>query len=549
MTKELTTAIADSIKNRWNHAVLSDFQGTTLSGAELAQRIERIHIILKESDVHPGDKVALCARNSTAWASAFLGALTYGVVVVPLLHEFHPDNVAHLVSHSGARILFTEQGIFDHLDENRLSSLSGAILIPEMKLAFSRSQKLTSAVENIDALFSRRFPNGFKREDVAYEPADLSRLALINYTSGSTGNSKGVMLSYGNLWSNVSFGIKKIDFLREGDGMLSMLPLAHMYGLVFEFLFPLCKGCHITFLGRVPSPKIVMKAFAEVRPKLVITVPLVIEKIVKGNVFPKLRTPAMRFLLAIPGIRGIIYRKVRAQLLDAFGGQLQQLILGGAAVSSEVEEFLRRIRFPFTVGYGMTECAPLVTYEWWATQRPHSCGRLVDGMEAKVDSPDPVNIPGVLHVRGANVMQGYFKNEEATTEALDKEGWLNTGDICTIDSDGYVYLRGRDKNMILSSSGQNVYPEEIEVKLNNLPLVAESVVVDRDGKIIALVHPDYDGGLKRGMTEADIEKRVMDNLAELNRQLPAYSRVNHIEIHKEAFEKTPKHSIRRFLYK
>lgn len=549
MTKELTTAIADSIKNRWSHAVLSDFQGATLTGADLAQRIERIHIILKESDVRPGDKVALCARNSTAWATAFLGALTYGAVVVPLLHEFHPENVEHLVSHSEARILFTEQSIYDHLDENNLGSLDGAILIPEMKPAFSRSKKLTDAVENIDSIFSRLYPEGFRTEDVAYAPADSTGMALINYTSGSTGNSKGVMLSYGNLWSNVRFGIKRIDFLHEGDGMLSMLPLAHMYGLVFEFLFPLCKGCHITFLGRVPSPKIVLKAFAEVRPKLVITVPLVIEKIVKGNVFPKLRKPAVKLLLAIPGIRGIIYRKVRAQLLEAFGGQLRQLILGGAAVSSEVEEFLRRIRFPFTVGYGMTECAPLVTYEWWATQRPHSCGRLVDGMEAKVDSPDPVNVPGVLHVRGANVMQGYFKNSEATAEALEKDGWLNTGDICTIDRDGYVYLRGRDKNMILSSSGQNVYPEEIEVKLNNMPLVAESVVVDRDGKIVAIVHPDYDGGMKQGLTEADIEKRVEGNLAELNRRLPAYSRVNRIEIHKEAFEKTPKHSIRRFLYK
>ena len=366
MTKELTTAIANSIRNRWDHEVLSDFQGITLTGREVAQRIEQIHIILKESDIRPGDKIALCARNSTAWATAFLGAMTYGAVVVPLLHEFRPENVEHLVSHSGARILFTEQSIFDHLDENRISSLDGAILIPEMKLAFSRSKKLTAAVENIDSLFSHRFPKGFSPENVSYKAVNQAHLALINYTSGSTGNSKGVMLSYDNLWSNVRFGMKRIDFLHQGDGMLSMLPLAHMYGLVFEFLFPLCKGCHITFLGRVPSPKVVLKAFAEVRPKLVITVPLVIEKIVKGNVFPILRKPMMKMLLAIPGVRDIVYKKVRVQLLEAFGGQLQQLILGGAAVSSDVEEFLRRIKFPFTVGYGMTECAPLVTYEWWA---------------------------------------------------------------------------------------------------------------------------------------------------------------------------------------
>ena len=425
----------------------------------------------------------------------------------------------------------------------------GAVLIPEMTVAFSRSKALTTAIEQTDALFAKKYPDGFTQKDVDYPQMPLDRLALINYTSGSTGNSKGVMLSYGNLWSNVSFGLKKIDFLHKGDGMLSMLPLAHMYGLVFEFLFPLCKGCHITFLGRVPSPKVVLSAFAQVRPKLVITVPLVIEKIVKGNVFPKLRKPLMKFLLAIPGVRDIIYAKVRKQLLAAFGGQLRQLILGGAAVSSEVEEFLRKIRFPFTVGYGMTECAPLVTYEWWETQRPHSCGRLVDGMNARVASPDPARIPGVLHVKGANVMKGYYKNPKATAEAIDKEGWLDTGDICTIDKDGYVYLRGRNKNMILSSSGQNVYPEEIEIKLNNLPLVAESVVVDRDGRIVALVHPDYDSGRKLGMTEETIEKRVKENLPELNRQLPAYSRVNSIEIQKEAFEKTPKQSIRRFLYK
>ncbi len=549
MTQHLTKAISDSIKNNWNTPILSDFQGMSLTGADVAERIGKIHVILKESGIKQGDKIALCARNSSTWATAFLGALTYGAVVVPLLHEFHPENVEHLVSHSEARILFTEKSIFDQLDETRLGDLLGAVLIPEMKIAFSRNKHLTKSVEQIDNLFNKRYPGGFTQKDAEYHSMPLDRLALINYTSGSTGNSKGVMLSYGNLWSNICFGLKKIDFLHKGDGMLSMLPLAHMYGLVFEFLFPFCKGCHITFLGRVPSPKVVLSAFSQVRPKLVITVPLVIEKIVKGNVFPKLRKPAMRILLALPVVRNLIYTKVREQLLAAFGGQLRQLILGGAAVSSEVEEFLRKIRFPFTVGYGMTECAPLVTYEWWETQRPQSCGRLVDGMTARIASKDPAHIPGILHVKGDNVMKGYYKNPTATAEALDKDGWLNTGDICTIDEDGYVYLRGRDKNMILSSSGQNVYPEEIEIKINNMPLVSESVVVDRDGRIVALVHPDYDAGRKLGMTEETIEKRVMENLPELNKQLPAYSRVNLIEIQKEAFEKTPKQSIRRFLYK
>ena len=549
MTKDLITSISDSIKANWQSPILSDFQGSSLTGADVAERIEKIHLILKECGIKPGEKIALCARNSSAWATAFLGTLTYGTVVVPLLHEFHPENVEHLVSHSESRILFTEKSIFDQLDETRLGDVLGAVLIPEMEVAFSRSKSLTKAVAQVNALFNEKYRDGFTQKDVNYRAMAPDKLALINYTSGSTGNPKGVMLSYGNLWSNVRFGLKKIDFLHKGDGMLSMLPLAHMYGLVFEFLFPLCKGCHITFLGRVPSPKVVLSAFSQVRPKLVITVPLVIEKIVKGNVFPKLRKPVMRLLLAIPGVRDVIYSKVRKQLLSAFGGQLCQLILGGAAVSSEVEQFLRRIKFPFTVGYGMTECAPLVTYEWWETQRPHSCGRLVDGMTAKVDSPDPAHIPGILHVKGANVMQGYYKNPSSTAEALDKDGWLDTGDICTIDEDGYVYLRGRDKNMILSSSGQNVYPEEIEIKLNNLPLVAESVVVERNGKIVALVHPDYDAGRKLGMTEETIEKRATENLKELNKMLPPYSRVNSIEIQKEAFEKTPKQSIRRFLYK
>lgn len=547
--KHLVPALAESIKEGWKRPLLSDFQGITMTGEDVAKRVMRIHIMLHAADVHPGDKVALCARNSAEWAVAFLGALTFGAVVVPILHEFHPDNVEHLVNHSEAKIFFTEKGIMDNLDVARMPGLTGAVLIPEMKLDLSRSQQLTITMEGMDEAFHRVFPQGLKPSDLHPHDPDPDRLALINYTSGSTGNPKGVMITYRNLWSNIEFAIHNIPFFHPGDGMLSMLPLAHMYGLVFEFLFPLCKGCHITFLGRVPSPRVVLSAFAEVKPKLVITVPLVIEKIVKGQVFPALKKFPAKAMLAIPGLRNVVYAKVRAQLIDAFGGQLHQLILGGAAVSREVETFLRKIKFPFTVGYGMTECAPLVTYEWWGTQRPQSCGRLVKGMQARVASPDPANVPGVLSVKGDNVMQGYYKNPEATAETLDEDGWLNTGDICTIDRDGFIYLRGRDKNMILSSSGQNIYPEEIEVKVNNLPLVAESVVVDRNGKIVALVHPDYDGGRKQGLTDAEIEARVVEALPELNRQLPGYSKVSAFEIRREPFEKTPKQSIRRFLYK
>jgi len=549
MAQQLIAALAAAIRKNWDKAALSDFKGATLTNADLAERIARMHILFHTAGIKPGDKVALCAKNSSAWASAFLGALTYGAVVVPILHEFHPDNIEHLVDHSEAKLLFSEKGIVDNLDEEKMPMLQAIILLPDFTLEMSRNEMVTVTMENKDKSFAKVYPHGLTPDMVKYESPDPDTVALINYTSGSTGNSKGVMLTYANLWNNVKFGLDKIPFLHPGDGMVSMLPLAHMYGLVFEFIFPLCKGCHIMFLGRVPSPKIVLQAFAMVKPKLVITVPLVIEKIVKGKVFPQLEKPFVKFMLAIPGVRRMVYAKVRRQLLAAFGGKLEQLILGGAAMSSEVEDFLRAIRFPFTVGYGMTECAPLVTYEWWGSQRPHSCGRLVAGMEARVDSPDAVNVPGVLHVRGANVMKGYFKNPEATCEALSEDGWLNTGDICTIDKDGYVYLRGRDKNMILSPSGQNVYPEEIEVKLNNLPLVAESVVVDRGGRIVALVHPDYEQGRKLGMTDAAIDERVMENLPVLNKELPGYSRVSSFVIHHDEFEKTPKHSIRRFLYK
>ncbi|MDE6628828.1 MAG: AMP-binding protein [Muribaculaceae bacterium] len=541
--------IADSIRANWNRAAIGDFHGSDMTYAQLAARIAELHLIFRGAGLRKGDRIALCARNSAEWAATFLGAMTYGAVVVPLLHEFHPGTVEHLVNHSEARLLISEDSIVDALDEEHMPRLDGIVTLPGFRLRMSRSRKLTHAVEKLPEAFAESYPSGLTPEAVRYPEPDPQATALINYTSGSTGNSKGVMLSYANLAANVTFGMANIPFLHPGDGMVSMLPLAHMYGLVFEFIFPLCKGCHVTFLGRVPSPKVVLDAFAQIRPKLVITVPLVIEKIVKGKVFPQLRRQPARTLLAIPGLRNVVYSKVRAQLLKAFGGQLEQLILGGAAMSAEVEEFLRRIKFPFTVGYGMTECAPLVTYEWWASQRPHSCGRLVDGMEARVDSPDPASVPGVLSVRGANVMQGYFKNEEATREALSPDGWLNTGDICTIDKDGYVYLRGRDKNMILGPSGQNIYPEEIEVVLNNLPLVSESVVVERDGRIVALVHPDYDEGRRLGMTEASIEKRVEENLPALNKELPAYSRVSRFEIHRDEFEKTPKHSIRRFIYK
>lgn len=546
---QLIAAIGSTLTANKEIPALSDFKGVTYTYGEVAARIARIHLLYEAASIKPGDKVALCARNSAAWAVTFLATVTYGAVPVPLLHDFHPDQIEHLTTHSEARLLFTEQSIANDLDHDRMPDLKGILLLGSCRAELARDTRLAKAASNLDRLFNEIYSGGFAPSQLKLTHRPLDDLALINYTSGSSGNPKGVMLSYRNLWSNVDYGLRNIPFFHPGDAMLSMLPLAHMYGLVFELLFPFCRGCHITFLGRVPSPKILLQAFAETRPQLVITVPLVIEKIVKGKVFPTLRKPLMRLLLTIPPVRKKIYTKVRAQLLQAFGGNLRQLILGGAPVAADVEKLLRDIRFPFTVGYGMTECAPLVTYEWWETQRPHSCGRLCDGMEARIESPDPAHKAGVLFVRGDNVMKGYYKNPKATAEALTADGWLNTGDLCTRDADGYLYIHGRDKNMILGPSGQNIYPEEIEAKLNNLPLVGESIVLDRDGRIIALVHPNYEQGRMEGLTDQQTEKRVMDQLPVLNRELPGYSRVSAFEIHADEFAKTPKHSIRRFLYK
>lgn len=546
---QLIVAIGSTLTANKEIPALSDFKGVTYTYGEVAARIARIHLLYEAASIKPGDKVALCAKNSAAWAVTFLATVTYGAVPVPLLHDFHPDQIEHLTTHSEARLLFTEQSIANDLDHDRMPDLKGILLLGSCKAELARDTRLAKAAANLDRLFAEMYPGEFDPSKLKLTHRPIDDLALINYTSGSSGNPKGVMLSYRNLWSNVDFALRNIPFFHPGDDMLSMLPLAHMYGLVFELLFPFCRGCHITFLGRVPSPKILLQAFAETRPQLVITVPLVIEKIVKGKVFPTLRKPLIRLLLAIPPVRKKIYAKVHAQLLQAFGGNLKQLILGGAPVAADVEKLLRDIRFPFTVGYGMTECAPLVTYEWWETQRPHSCGRLCDGMEARIESPDPAHKAGVLFVKGDNVMKGYYKNPAATAEALTPDGWLNTGDLCTRDADGYIYIHGRDKNMILGPSGQNIYPEEIEAKLNELPLVGESIVLDRNGRIIALVHPNYEQGRIEGLTDQQTEKRVMDQLPVLNKELPGYSRVSAFEIHTDEFAKTPKHSIRRFLYK
>ena len=537
-----------SVRKNWEHPALSDLHGVEFEYRDVARKIAKLHILFEKSGLKPGDKIALCGKNCSQWAIAFLASLTYGTVSVPILHEFKPDNVHHLVCHSDAKLLFVDSSIWENLDPEALPGLDGALLISDYSLLLSRSKKLTEARKTLNRLFGEAYPERFTPEDVKYkEPKLMDELAVINYTSGSTGFSKGVMLTYRNIWSNVRFAIDNIPFFCPGDGMICMLPLAHMYGLCVELLFPFTKGCHINFLTRTPSPKIILEAFASVRPKLIITVPLVIEKIIKTRVFPTLQKPVMRLLLHTPVVNEKILEKIRAKLMDVFGGNLHQLVIGGAALNADVDAFLRKIKFPFTVGYGMTECAPLITYAKWDEQRPGSCGKIVDRMEARIDSPDPAVTPGLLWVKGDNVTKGYYKNDEATTSSF-KDGWFNTGDICQRDADGYFYIRGRDKSMILGPSGQNIYPEEIEQKINNLPYVTESLVVEKDGKLVALIYPDFDAAHNAGIGDPQIEELMEKNTKALNADLPAYSQISGVKIFHEEFEKTPKRSIKRHIY-
>ncbi|MDE6286365.1 MAG: AMP-binding protein [Muribaculaceae bacterium] len=544
----LNEYIQDAIRDNWEELALTDFHGVSFQYRDVARKIAKLHLLFEHTGMVAGDRVALCGRNSAQWSIAALACLTYGAVAVPILHDFKSDNIHNLVTHSDARLFFVDEGTWENLDPDSMPALAGALQISDYSLLFSRDERLTDARAHLNELFGHRWPDRFTADDVKYPVFSHDTMALINYTSGSTGFSKGVMLSYGNLWSNIQYSIDRLTFLKPGDGMVCMIPLAHMYGLVFEMLHTFVKGCHIYFLTRTPSPRVIMEAFATVHPKLIVTVPLIIEKIVRTRVFPMLEKPLMKLLMHIPLVDDHLLAKIKEKIDATFGGQLQQMIIGGAGLNADVAAFLRRIRFPFTVGYGMTECAPLITYAPWDEQRPGSCGRVVDRMEARIDSPDPATKPGVLYVRGANVMQGYYKNPEATAQALTPDGWLNTGDICSIDADGYLTIRGRDKSMILGPSGQNIYPEEIEQKLNSMLYVAESLVVDEDGKLVALVYPEFDAAHEAGLTDEDIEKQMQQNVDELNKELPAYSHISRMRLMHEEFEKTPKRSIKRYLY-
>ena len=542
--------IEKSIKENWNADALTDYKGITLQYHDVARKIEKLHIMFESSGVKKGDKIALCGRNSAGWASAFLATLTYGAVAVPILHEFTADQIHNIVNHSGAKLLFAGDVVSTQVDATKMPDIEGIIYIPDYSLLFSRADRLTFAREHLNEMFGKKYPKYFRAEHVEYyKEQSPDELALINYTSGTTGFSKGVMIPYRALWSNYDFACHVMgNNVARGSNVLSILPMAHMYGMSFEFMYEFLRGCHIYYLSRVPSPAIIAKAFAEIHPAIVISVPLVIEKIVKKKIFPRIQNNRMRLLLNMPVISKKVRQTIRDEVVKSFGGNFFEVIIGGAAFNQEVESFLHRIDFPYTVGYGATECAPIICYADYREFVPGSCGKAVIHNEVKIDSPDPQNIAGEIMVKGLNVMLGYYRNEEATRETIDKDGWYHTGDLGVMDADGNVFIKGRSKYMLLGANGQNIYPEEIEDKLNSMTLVNESIVIQEGDKLIGLVHPDIDEAHNLGFTKDDLMNIMEQNRKELNNTLPTYSKLTTIRLHDEEFEKTPKKSIKRFLY-
>ena len=543
--------IQKSIIDNWDRDALTDYKGQTLQFHDVARKIEKLHILFENSGIQKGDKIALCGRNSSQWAVAFLATLTYGAIAVPILHEFNAEQVHNIVNHSEARLLFVGDHVATIIDPQAMPTLEGIINNPDYSLMVSRTDKLTYAREHLNELYGKKFPKYFRKEHVSYYiEQSPEELAVINYTSGTTGFSKGVMLPYRALWSNYDFAMSVLgDIIKAGDKVISMLPMAHMYGMAFEFIFEFLHGCHVYYLNRVPSPAIIAQALAEIKPRIVIAVPLIIEKIIRKKVFPKIQNNRMRLLLQMPVISKKVREMICQEVLKAFGGNMYEVIIGGAALNQEVEHFLKRIEFPYTVGYGATECAPIICYRDYKTFAPGSCGRAALHQEVKIVSPDPKRIPGEILTKGPNVMLGYYKNPEATAETIDRDGWYHTGDLGTMDDDGNVFINGRSKNMLLGANGQNIYPEEIEDKLNSMTMVVESIVVQRDTKLVALVHPDMDEAKNMGFSDEDLKNIMEQNRNGLNEILPAYEKISEIEIHEEEFEKTPKKSIKRYLYK
>ena len=539
-----------SIIANWYKDALTDFKGQTLQFHDVARKIEKLHILFENCGVVKGDKIALCGRNSSQWAVGFIATLTYGAVAVPILHEFNAEQIHNIVNHSEAKLLFVGDHVATIIDPQQMPGLEGIINNPDYSLMVSRTDKLTYAREHLNELYGRKYPKYFRKEHVNYyKEQSPDELALINYTSGTTGFSKGVMVPYRALWSNFDFAEHVLGkVIKPGDRVISMLPMAHMYGMAFEFIYEFLHGCHVYYLSRVPSPAIIAQALAEIKPVIVIAVPLIIEKIIRKKVFPKIQNNRMRLLLQMPVISKKVREMICQEVLKAFGGQMYEVIIGGAALNQEVEQFLKRINFPYTVGYGATECAPIICYADWQSFAPGSCGRAALHMEVKIDSRDPENVPGEILAKGPNVMLGYYKNPEATVATIDKDGWYHTGDLGTMDAYGNVYINGRSKNMLLGPNGQNIYPEEIEDKLNSMTMVVESIVVQRDTRLVALVHPDLDEAKNLGLSADDLKSIMEQNRNGLNQMLPAYEKISEIEIHDQEFEKTPKRSIKRYLY-
>lgn len=539
--------VEESIRANWDRDALTDYKGATLQYKDVARKIEKMHILLERAGIRKGDKIALCGRNSANWTATFLGVVTYGAVAVPILHEFKADNVHHIVNHSEARMLFVGDQVWEEFNEAAMPNLEGIIELKNFDLVVSRSEQLTYAREHLNEEFGKKYPCRFRAEQVSYRREEPEELAVINYTSGTTGYSKGVMLPYRSILSNIVHIHHKVG-LKAGDSIVSMLPLGHIFGLVFDFLYGITVGAHLWFLTRMPSPKIIAESFAVIRPRVIACVPLIVEKIFKKNILPKVDNRLGKLLLNLPIISDKIKEQIRQQAMEVFGGNFIEIVVGGAPFNAEVEAFLRKINFPYTIAYGMTECAPLICHSRWDEILYTSCGKTVTNMETKVLSDNPERVPGELVCRGMNVMLGYYKNEAATAQTIDKDGWLHTGDMAIKDADGNIFIKGRCKNMLLTASGQNIYPEEIEARLNNMPYVNESLVILKDNKLVALIYPDMDDALSHGLSKKQLEEALDQNRIELNKVLPAYAQITHVKLYPEEFEKTAKKSIKRFLY-
>ena len=546
--KSVNKIFEESIKKNWLRPAISNYQGETLHFRDLARRIEKLHIMFEECGLQKGDKVAICSRNQANWAVVFLATTTFGAVPVPLLHEFKSANIHHLVNHSEAKVLFVDEVIWEGLSETEMPDIHAIIQVNNFKVLYAADQNIYDAKVRLNELFGKRYPESFEPHMISYYEDSADELAIINYTSGTSGFSKGVMIPYRAILSNLMFAAKVLPQLGPTSRVVSMLPCAHMYGLMFEVLYELSVGCHVHFLSRLPSPKIIMQALAEVKPNIVIAVPLVIEKIYKSKVKPVLEKEGIKFLMKVPFLNQVVLDKVRTELVNAFGGEFYEVIIGGAAFNKEVEAFFKKMNFPFTVGYGMTECAPIITYDDWKEEKLYSCGKAAPNMEVRIASANPAEIPGEIQIKGANVFLGYFKNEEATAEVFTEDGWFRTGDMGILDADGSLFIKGRTKCMILGPSGQNIYPEEVETLLNSQPYVVDSLVIEDNGGLTALIYPDFHQGAKDGMNQDAFVKYIEGMLSEWNAILPNYARLKKVEVMSEDFERTPKKSIKRYLY-